>query len=429
MSRKDNPIFEDETYHKPKGSAGYWLALVAVAVGFALAVAFLPGALAHAEDIDTDPEADEFQQEIERTAAEYEQAVEQLDAARASASENADRIAELEEQIPLQQQRSAEAARQQYKLQQGGSGLLELLFAADDFYGFMVSLDYVSRVSQANVDEMNRLSDMKTELDEKQKQLVADRYAAKEHAAEAKAALKEAQEARKEAQRRAQEEARRQAEEAAAAAEQAAREAEEAAKAQAEAEAAQKAEEEAKAAQETAEKEAAEEDASDDQDSESSDGQDEGDGQADSASDGDELADPSGAPLDTPSEDGADWDADEAAFVNEWAGRIDAFLAGSAMAGQGTAFAKAAWTYGVDPRWSPAIANTESSLGANCFLPYNAWGWGSASWSSWEEAIDAHVGGLARGYGYTISIRAAQKYCPPNWENWYNNTLAAMNMI
>ena len=59
----------------------------------------------------------------------------------------------------------------------------------------------------------------------------------------------------------------------------------------------------------------------------------------------------------------------------------------------------------------------------------NAWGWGGCSWGSWEEAIRDHVAGLARGYGYTISVEAAKKYCPPNWEHWYNATLAQMNMI
>ena len=80
-------------------------------------------------------------------------------------------------------------------------------------------------------------------------------------------------------------------------------------------------------------------------------------------------------------------------------------------------------------RWSPAISFTESSKGAVCFLPHNAWGWGSVSWDSWEEAIDAHVRGLARGYGYTISLDAARKYCPPNAVAWYERTLGQMNLI
>ncbi|MCL2750903.1 MAG: hypothetical protein FWE96_07915, partial [Coriobacteriia bacterium] len=93
------------------------------------------------------------------------------------------------------------------------------------------------------------------------------------------------------------------------------------------------------------------------------------------------------------------------------------------------AFANAAYDYNVDPRWSPAIACLESSKGRYCFLPHNAWGWGQISWPDWETAIFAHVRGLSIGYGYTISIAAAQKYCPPNWEHWYNVVSSEMARI
>lgn len=124
-----------------------------------------------------------------------------------------------------------------------------------------------------------------------------------------------------------------------------------------------------------------------------------------------------------------DFTVGKEAFITEWTSRIDNYLAGSPLAGQGSTFAEAAWNNGVDPRWSPAISNTESSKGAVCFKPYNAWGWGSSSWSSWEEAINAHVAGLASGYGYSITVANAQKYCPPTYMDWYNKTISQMQMI
>ena len=124
-----------------------------------------------------------------------------------------------------------------------------------------------------------------------------------------------------------------------------------------------------------------------------------------------------------------DWSCGKDAFISEWTNRINEYLAGSPLAGQGETFATAAWNNGVDPRWSPAISNTESTKGANCFLPHNAWGWGSTGWGSWEEAINAHVAGLAKGYGYTISYSNAQKYCPPNYDNWFHDTLREMSKI
>lgn len=124
-----------------------------------------------------------------------------------------------------------------------------------------------------------------------------------------------------------------------------------------------------------------------------------------------------------------DWEVGKDAFLSEWSGRIDAYLAGSALAGYGYVFAEAAWENGVDPRFSPAISNTESSKGAICFKSHNAWGWGDSGWSSWDEAIRAHVAGLSDGYGYSITYSGAQKYCPPNYENWFNNTLSEMKSI
>ena len=124
-----------------------------------------------------------------------------------------------------------------------------------------------------------------------------------------------------------------------------------------------------------------------------------------------------------------DWTVGKDAFIEEWAGRIDAYLANTPLVGYGYAFAEAAWDNGVDPRWSPAISNTESSNGAVCFLPYNAWGWGQSSWGDWDSALRAHVMGLGLGYGYSITPDAAVKYCPPNSAHWYSNTLSQMALI
>ena len=124
-----------------------------------------------------------------------------------------------------------------------------------------------------------------------------------------------------------------------------------------------------------------------------------------------------------------DWSVGKDAFVAEWTARIDAYLAGSPLAGYGASFAEAAWDTGVDPRWSPAISNTESGKGSACFLPHNAWGWGASSWSDWDTAIRSHVAGLASGYGYSLTLEAAEAYCPPHAVDWYNKTLAQMASI
>ncbi len=124
-----------------------------------------------------------------------------------------------------------------------------------------------------------------------------------------------------------------------------------------------------------------------------------------------------------------DWSVGHDAFVSEWTARIDKYLVGSPLAGCGATFAEAAWNNGVDPRWSPAISNTESTKGRHCFASHNAWGWTNGAWGDWGTAINAHVRGLAEIYGYTISYANAVKYCPPNHDNWYRGTLNEMSKI
>ena len=129
-------------------------------------------------------------------------------------------------------------------------------------------------------------------------------------------------------------------------------------------------------------------------------------------------------------DDGVDFTIGKDAFVQTWGERIDIYLLGSPLQGQGKTFAEAAFENGIDPRVSPAISNTESSKGAVCFRPHNAWGWmASSGWSTWEEAINAHVKGYADGYGYTVNEACAKKYCPPTWQSWLSKTKAQMAKI
>lgn len=127
--------------------------------------------------------------------------------------------------------------------------------------------------------------------------------------------------------------------------------------------------------------------------------------------------------------DESEFNLDKYVFVEKWGNRINKYLEGSPLSGYGGTFATAAYEYRVDPRWSPAISSTESTKGQFCFAPHNAWGWGNSGWNSWEEAINIHVASLKAGYGTSITVEAAQKYCPPNWENWYVDTLAEMQKI
>ena len=134
-------------------------------------------------------------------------------------------------------------------------------------------------------------------------------------------------------------------------------------------------------------------------------------------------------------EGGVDWSMGRDEFVALWTERIDAYLAGYPMDGCGAAFAEAAWDYGVDPRWSPAIACVESGKGRA--VPYhtsnNAWGWFAnatdyRTFASFEEGVRLHVEYLARFYGHTITPEHAAVYCPPG-DLWYEAVVNEMNQI
>lgn len=324
---------------------------------------------------DLNAEADEAQRQVEESAAEYDTAVAKLEGLQKDIEQNAARINEIEEQLPGQRERSSQAYRALYKMQHQGFTILDMLLSSGSLTDFIVSLDYINYLQQSNIDQITRLQTMQDELENTEADLRTKQIEAQAEKDRAEASLSEARKARQAAQEKALAEA----------------------KAMAEAEAAAQA---AAAA-------------------------------AEAAAQPEQTAPTTPAPstpiVETPSD--VDWSSDKQVFVEMWGKRIDAYLAGSPLAGQGRTFAIASWDYAVDPRWSPAISNTESSKGRHCFLPHNAWGWGQISWSSWEEAIDAHVRGLARGYGHTITVENAKKYCPPNWEHWYKSTLAEMESI
>ena len=302
----------------------------------------------------------ETQKNVEETAAALDAATKNLQDLQGKMDENEAEIAKIEAQLPVAQSKASKAMRELYKYKKSSNPLMSFVLNTQSMDDFIATMKYTSQVEDANLEALEELNDMQTELETKKTELASAKAQAESEKQTAADALAEAQQLR------------------------------EAAQAQADAEAA------AEAA--TVQQAAAQ-------------------------------AGQSASSVATVSNAAVNWDMDQSSFVAEWAPRIDAYLAGSPLAGQGATFATAAWQYGVDPRFSPAISNTESSKGRHCFKSHNAWGWGSSSWGSWEEAINAHVAGLARGYGYTISVSGAKKYCPPNWFNWYNNTASEMSRI
>lgn len=369
-------------------------AVKAVTCGFAVTIAAL---LASPSAAVADPaeELQAVQQQIQQGNQDYEAATQRVEELQGQIDENQERIDEIERRLPEQRELAESSLRTLYKMQQGSGGLVELLLGADDFYDLLSTIQYLDVIQTKNTSTLDELVALENELTQTRIALDGQQQEAEEEQQRAEDALAEAEQARGELEEKI-----------------AAQAAAEEAQRRAALEAAQRAREEAEraAAEQAAESEAQ-----------------------------DEVEDPtfttgsgSEAPVEVPESPDAgsvDWSSDKQGFVSEWSARIDAYLAGSPLAGQGATFAEAAWEFGVDPRLSPAISTVESSTGRVCFLPHNAWGWGSSSWDSWEEAIWDHVEGLAIGYGGQLTYAGAKKYCPPNADHWYTSVLANMEKI
>lgn len=348
--------------------------VAAVTLAVALSCNTMP---AHASTLE------ELQQQVQESSQAYDEANGRVADLQQQISDNQARIDALEAQLPGQREKASDSIRTLYKMQQGTSGLIELIFSSEDFNDFVSVIEYLDIIQSSSSDALTALAATQKELDSTRETLAQQLTDAEAEAQTASAALDEAVAARTTLE------------------DQIA----------------------AQAAAEAAERQAAVKAAADAAAASSS-----------SSSSPSSFTTGSGnsAPVETPSNGSAspvDWQSNKDSFVAGWGGRIDAYLAGSPLAGYGATFAEAAWNYGVDPRFSPAISCVESSKGRYCFYSCNAWGWGSSSWGSWSEAIWAHTAGLASGYGGHLTYAAAKKYCPPNADFWYSTVLAEMEEI
>ena len=355
---------------------------------------------------------EELQQQVEDSTAAYEQAMDHVEKVQGQIDANEERIAQIEAELPAQRERAAGSLRTLYKLQQSSGGLIDVLLDSDDFNSFIATLTYLERIQSKNFSELEDLAALDAELREAKDTLKANKALADQELENARTAQQEALDAR--------EAVRRQAEEQAAADRAAAEEAIRQAAAEA-------------AAGKTITTNSGREVPVTAPDSSSptptfddlKQNSDNSSGDKTNSNESKETKPSTPTTTETPS-----LESKENEFVSEWGPRIDSYLAGSTLSGYGNVFAQAAWEYGVDPRISPAISCIESGKGTVCFRPHNAWGWGQTGWSDWESAINGHVSGFARLYGYSLTTEGAQMYSGmSNWAEWYSLVLNEMNKI
>lgn len=340
--------------------------------------------VARAEDLkQLESDVDDMQSRIEQTTNAYLEAEQSVLDLEEQIAQNEERAQELEEELPAQRARTAASVKELYLFQQSSGNLLGIILTSESFDEFLATMRYMDVIQERNTAQILALTSLVDELSKTTASLTAQRDEAVQKREEAQKSLDEARQARTELQARAV---------AVAVSEQGDREAAIAV--------AQK----ALAASE---------------------------------------ADSQTATFTTSSGNTATVEVPETPSVSteplvnnvtssessDWATRINEYLKGSPLEGYGQNFADAAAKYGVDPRLSPAISTVESGKGSICFRDHNAWGWGQEDYTDWESAIDEHVAGLASGYDGTLTLEGAERYCPPNYQEWYSSVASEMDGI
>jgi peptidoglycan DL-endopeptidase CwlO len=348
--------------------------ITAAALAVALTVTPALSPTAFAVSSETEAELTDAQEQVDSATTAYNESVQKLDELQQTIDTNTAEIEQIESELPELQEKARSAMRKMYKQSKSSNDAMSFFLQSRSLDDIITTVTYMNTIQSTNLESVEALNSKQAELEEKKAELQqaqADLETEKQNAADA---LEEAKSARSAAQ----------------------------AKAEAEAAA-----ELAAMAEDTS---AAEGDGAD------------GDNTSNTANE-------SGQTVTTQVSASVNWNSERDTFVSQWASRIDAYLSGTPLSGYGRVFAEAAYDSGVDPRWSPAISMIESSGGRYCFRSYNAWGWMGRTFSSWDEAIRAHVSFLARNYGATLTPAAAKMYCPPTWQDWYNKVGAQMNCI
>ena len=327
-------------------SRPYGRAIAAVALGLAITVggAWALGPTigdAHADSRET---LAQLRQDVSAKSQAYNEAMEATAQAQADVEDCRARIADIEARIPGAQEKAASAMVTQYKFSQNSAGLLNVILSSDGFENFVATLTYLNTVQTYTSGQLEGLLELQDELEQERANLESLLVEAQQAEDEAAEALAQVQAAADEAEARVAEE-------------EAARQAALAAQAAASRDQSTVTTETDPSTGETIFIETKPDGSTERVDEDRADeiinsGQNGNQGSPESGG-----STPEPEPDPEPSEPGG---STGDSTVDSWAARIDAYLAGSPLAGYGSTFAAAAWDYGIDPRLSPAISAVET---------------------------------------------------------------------
>lgn len=136
---------------------------------------------------------DELQAKVDQSVQAYDDATAEVNDLQAKIEDSQAKIDEVNAQLPQQRKLAEDSLRSLYKMHQGTPGLVSLLLSSDNFSDFLTTYHYIETVQNAQVDDVEKLAKMESDLESAQQTLQASKTAADQKQQDAADAMAQAQ--------------------------------------------------------------------------------------------------------------------------------------------------------------------------------------------------------------------------------------------
>lgn len=136
---------------------------------------------------------DELQAKVDQSVQAYDDATAEVNDLQAKIEDSQAKIDEVNAQLPQQRKLAEDSLRSLYKMRQSTPGLVSLLLSSDNFSDFLTTYHYIETVQNAQVDDVEKLAKMESNLESAQQTLQASKAAADQKQQDAADAMAQAQ--------------------------------------------------------------------------------------------------------------------------------------------------------------------------------------------------------------------------------------------
>lgn len=136
---------------------------------------------------------DELQAKVDQSVQAYDDATAEVNDLQAKIEDSQTKIDEVNAQLPQQRKLAEDSLRSLYKMRQSTPGLVSLLLSSDNFSDFLTTYHYIETVQNAQVDDVEKLAKMESDLESAQQTLQASKAAADQKQQDAADAMAQAQ--------------------------------------------------------------------------------------------------------------------------------------------------------------------------------------------------------------------------------------------